>query len=223
MNGGSKRSCAWFLLGLVACRATPGEEPVLVGAAGLWADGERVSVPPPAGPDAALALPCDGLGRSLRRVRESFEAGAGRTRIVALLDHRLDGVEAVREVARRAEAGDSQFILIWDGEPGDGAWCAGLPRDGRVAAFVDGRGVAGRAFARGLLATARAREVYLVYGPETRWPVGAEGSSHEAGPPRPRAWWHRMGRLAPSRHVADVSALTEKLVGELKGDLPGRK
>ena len=154
---------------------------------------------------------------SLSSLREQFEAGRGRTRIIALLDHRFQGVEVLRRLVARAEARDVHVILIWDEQPRDDAWAAGLPGDDRVSAFVDRRRVAGRVFARGLLPTARVREVYLVYGPEARWPERADGTTASAsgvldeGPPAPLGWWHRMGRLAPSHHVADLDDLDDRL------------
>lgn len=216
MNGGTSRNWAYVLLGLVACRATPGESEHAVGMTDRWADGETLATTI-VGPSAAVPeeVPCFGLGRSLRRVREHFEAGAGRMRLVALLDPRFDGIDAVRRAVQAADEGGVQLVMIWDRDPDNESWRTGLPRDGSVAVFVDRRGVAGRVFARGLLPTVRASEVYLVYGPEARWSEDSAKLTGEEVVPRPLAWWHRMGRLAPGHHVSSALELGERLAGAL--------
>lgn len=228
MIGGSSRSAVWVLLGLVACRATPPGDRVVPsgGEAGPLASRASIGSVPTAGPTTRS------LGRSLSRVREHFEAGRGRTRILALLDHRLRGVEAVRGLVARAGADDVHVTLIWDEEPLDEDWARGLPGGDRVAAFVDRRRVAGRVFARGLLPTSRARELYLVYGPEARWPASPDGTAagvaagpvgfDDEGPPAPRCWWHRMGRLAPAHRVADLDELGERLAASVLSRPVGR-
>lgn len=161
-------------------------------------------------PEAGSALECRPLGHSLAALRARLSEPTSCEQVVALLDPRRDGWAALSELARVAPGG-ARLTLVWTEEPRDDAWRSALPPGAAVEIFVDRRGAAARAFARGLVATGRARELYLVYPPGTAWERW--GESELDLPPRPSEWWHRMGGLVPSHFVPEASDLAARLAG----------
>lgn len=164
------------------------------------------------------------LADSLAPLTETFDRDAEVPRVVALLPHLTGekGAEVLRDHVLRPFAGqDLRLYVIWqdvgrarDSEAARRATAA-LESDPRVTCFHDCSGLAGRAFARGKLPVAEAREVFLFYPAGTRWvggerlePAGSDVTSRRArrarvtagrATPDPDSWVHRLGRVVPER------------------------
>ena len=152
------------------------------------------------------------LGASLDPLRAAFDERSEVPRVVALMPHM--GCEHGAEILRREVLSahpdrDLALFVIWQDEARTGgadaaARATGYLRDPRVTAFHDLNGIAGRAFARGNLPVAEAREIFLFYPAGMTWPsngtrpMSARPVSAER-PPQTDNWVHQLGRVAPER------------------------
>jgi hypothetical protein len=134
------------------------------------------------------------LDDDLAPLRKAFNADAGRTRVLMLVaptwDICLRGVSEVH-AALFAREPDPRLrpIVVWvpkvRGKAASIPYAAERVPDSRVQHFWDGRGALMNAYQRVLDISEDAWDVYLVYGPESRW----EGER----PPSPRFWMHQLG------------------------------
>ncbi len=152
------------------------------------------------------------LRDSLEPLRAAFDEHSEMPRMVALMPHMdcENGAEILRrEVLSAYQSEDLALFVIWQDEARTGgadaaARASGYLTDPRVTAFHDCSGIAGRAFARGNLPVAEAREVFLFYPAGLTWPcdgsrpANARPVSSER-PPRTDNWVHQLGRVAPER------------------------
>ena len=145
---------------------------------------------------------------SLRPLAEAFDSRAEVPRIVALLPDRCDGcgagLDSIRSGVLESFPGrDLHVFVIFPGHlvcDGCGSKVDSI-LDTRVTLFRDPEGRAARAFARGLLPVAEARQLFLFYPAGARWcdaPDPAAEPSRLA--PATRDWWHGLGRIAPDRY-----------------------
>ncbi|MFT5732270.1 MAG: hypothetical protein ACJAZN_002148 [Planctomycetota bacterium] len=200
--GAPAAASALALLGgwLGGCQAPGGVTPFAYGSAPACAE---LSV------DALAPI---SLAESLDPLRDEFDAHSEVPRLVVLMPHM--GCERGAEILRRevlsayAER-DLALFVIWQDEARTGgadaaARASGYLRDPRVTAFHDCSGIAGRAFARGNLPVAEAREVFLFYPAGLTWPsdgsrpMNARPVAAEH-PPQTESWVHQLGRVAPER------------------------
>lgn len=167
-------------------------------------------------PTSAEALEADdtpiSLEASLQPLRQAFDKESEVPRVVALMPHM--GCERGAEILRREVLSahpdrDLALFVIWQDEARTGGAAAaaratGYLADPRVTAFHDCSGIAGRAFARGNLPVAEAREIFLFYPAGMTWPsdgtrpMTAKPVSAER-PPQTDKWVHQLGRVAPER------------------------
>lgn len=153
------------------------------------------------------------LHGGLDLLRDHFQAGRGRIRVIVFPDTGGEGLAALASgLANAVEPAAIQVSLVWSREPSAEQLGSELLGGFDVRSFVDVDGIASRTFARFLIPVARLGEAYLLYGPGSDW---LAASSRASAPPRPDAWWHRMGRLARPHFVADHSELAELLALEL--------
>lgn len=154
----------------------------------------RDTPPPPLDPTLTVA-----------ELRDRFNAGAERTRIVSLLSPECGycqlGHALVGTLLERRPAADLEALVVWlpmvDGDDLESA-------RRRNAAWSDGRAVAGwdaerriaDAFASALDLPRSAWDVYLVYPPGVRW-VGEV-------PPVPEVWMHQLPYAPPDRRLVPV-------------------
>lgn len=151
------------------------------------------------------------LDVSLAPLRDVFDDHSEVPRIVVLLPHM--GCEKGAEILRR-EVLDAhpneelRLIVVWQdtvrsGDERAASRATAYLEDERVSAFFDSSGVAGRAFARGNLPVAEAREVFLFYPAGLRWPRADDAAMSARpvadAPPRTETWVHQLGRVAPER------------------------
>ena len=185
---------------MVSCQAPLGSTPFAYGSAPTCAESLAEEAKPIC------------LGASLDPLRDAFDENSEVPRVVALMPHM--GCERGAEILRRevlaAHVGrDLALFVIWQDEARTGGAAAaaratGYLQDQRVTAFHDASGIAGRAFARGNLPVAEAREVFLFYPAGMTWPsdgarpMSAKPVSAER-PPRTDSWVHQLGRVAPER------------------------
>lgn len=170
------------------------------------------------------------LGASLRPLEAAFDAHCAVPRVVALLPARCEacasGVASLRRSILEAFPREPYhvFVLFERDARCEGCGAAAVSDlvDPRVTVFRDDEGFAARAFARGLLPVAEAREVFLFYPRGMRWrdeapprasPAGVEPGAPGLGvgarprpgdPPRADEWWHSLGRIAPERYCATL-------------------
>jgi hypothetical protein len=140
------------------------------------------------------------LDGGLDPLRTAFNADAGQTRVVMLVSPTCDvclrGASAVYAtlLAREPDPRLRPFI-VWvpklRGKSTDIAGAATIVPDARLQHFWDGGSVLMNAYQQVLGLSEDAWDVYLVYGPETRW----EGDV----PPTPRFWMHQLGTKARPR------------------------
>ncbi len=125
---------------------------------------------------------------SLDPLRDEFDRYADVPRVVALMPHMgcERGAEILREQVLDAyPTSDLRLLVIWqDIARTEGAAAAASRAtlslmDERVTAFHDCSGLAGRAFARGNLPVAEAREVFLFYPAGKTWPRSVASGSEE--------------------------------------------
>ncbi|MEE2941497.1 MAG: hypothetical protein VX460_14005 [Planctomycetota bacterium] len=160
--------------------------------------------------DSAAAL--TSLDTSLEPLREAFDAHVDVPRVLALMPHMgcERGAAILRSEVLDAHRGeDLRLFVIWQdvARTPDAAQAAARAgrslADDRVIAFHDGAGLAGRAFARGKLPVAEAREVFLFYPAGARWPTssGARGTPADPGKtPATDEWVHQLGRVRPEKY-----------------------
>ncbi len=203
-KGSARLDRAWVAVacaGLAAgCQAPVGKSSFFYGA------GEACTVD--------LSVPSE-LSTSLDPLRSAFDASSEVPRIVALLPHMgcEKGAEILRsEILDAHPDEDLRLIVIWqdtirNGDERAASRATRYLQDPRVTAFFDCSGIAGRAFARGNLPVAEAREVFLFYPAGLRWPKdgGRDASLPRSArpvadaPPRTETWVHQLGRVAPER------------------------
>lgn len=168
----------------------------------------------------SAASPVVPLERSLAPLEAAFDGHADEARVVVLLPARCEqcacGLRAVRESILEAfpEARLHVLLVFPGGERCDACGAPVLHELGsaRVTLFRDADGIAARAFARGLLPVAEARDMFLFYPRGMRWhdaplapsdtSAAARAAAPAGGAPRADQWWHRLGRIAPERHCA---------------------
>lgn len=151
------------------------------------------------------------LRTSLEPLRDAFDAHTDVPRVVALMPHMgcERGAEILRSEVLDAHRGeDLRLFVIWQdvARTPDAAQAAARASrsldDDRVIAFHDCAGLAGRAFARGKLPVAEAREVFLFYPAGASWPT-AGGARRTAATPDPTPatddWVHQLGRVRPEK------------------------
>lgn len=163
-------------------------------------------------PDAASAAELVSLDTSLEPLRDAFDAHVDVPRVLALMPHMgcERGAAILRAEVLDAHSGeDLRLFVIWQDvarRPGAAKAAARASRsleDDRVIAFHDGSGLAGRAFARGKLPVAEAREVFLFYPAGASWPSASNARRTPADPGRTPAtddWVHQLGRVRPEKY-----------------------
>lgn len=151
------------------------------------------------------------LASSLDPLRCAFDQCSEVPRVVALLPHMgcERGAAILRQEVLDAHPGaDLRLFVIWQdvARTPDAAQAAAratrLLDDPRVVAFHDCAGLAGRAFARGNLPVAEAREVFLFYPAGASWPKPAGARRASAVPeetPATDQWVHQLGRVRPEK------------------------
>ncbi|MEL6429069.1 MAG: hypothetical protein AAFU73_22125 [Planctomycetota bacterium] len=149
-------------------------------------------------------------------LQDAFDEDVESPRIIALLPHVAceNGARVLREeILDPFDDADLRLYVVWQdvGLRNDRAAALRASshlRDPRVTCFHDASGLAGRAFARGKLPVAEAREVFLFYPAGVAWPrtdggapfVGASAPPPTGGDaPDTESWVHRLGRFAPER------------------------
>jgi hypothetical protein len=139
-------------------------------------------------------VPYTTLEPDLSPLSKAFNADAGRTRVLAIVsptcDPCLRGLTAVQEQLF-AQTGDPRLqpYVVWvpkvRGQASSIAVAAQRVPDPRVRHFWDARGRLMNAYQEVLGIGEDAWDVFLVYGPDTRW----DGTR----PPAPRLWMHQLG------------------------------
>ena len=152
------------------------------------------------------------LEASLEPLREAFDAHVDVPRVLALMPHMgcERGAAILRSEVLDAHRGeDLRLFVIWQdvARTPDAAQAAARANrsldDDRVIAFHDGSGRAGRAFARGKLPVAEAREVFLFYPAGASWPRSSDARRTLADRVRTPAtddWVHQLGRVRPEKY-----------------------
>lgn len=165
------------------------------------------------GPCTQLDTQATRLLGGLDELRDHFQAGRGRTRVIVFPESGGEGLAALASgLASAVDPAGVQVSLVWSGEPCAERLDPELMGGFDVRSFVDVDGIASRTFARFLIPVARLGEAYLLYGPGSDWLATSDRAS---APPRPDAWWHRMGRLARPHFVASHDELAALLALEL--------
>ena len=184
---------------LGACQAPPGATTFHYG------DARAVSVR--SQPEPRLVSLVD----SLEPLRKEFDSACEVPRVIALLPHVHceRGAELLREhVLDAYPTDDLRLFVIWQDIARSQRMPAAAARvtenlsDRRVVGFHDGEGRAGRAFARGKLPVAEAREVFLFYPAGLRWPTSERPKGQPGGrdvTPDTEQWVHQFGRVSPER------------------------
>ena len=161
---------------------------------------------------APVAAELVSLEASLEPLREAFDAHVDVPRVLALMPHMgcERGAAILRSEVLDAHRGeDLRLFVIWQdvARTPDAAQAAARANrsldDDRVIAFHDGSGRAGRAFARGKLPVAEAREVFLFYPAGASWPRSSDARRTLADRVRTPAtddWVHQLGRVRPEKY-----------------------
>lgn len=161
---------------------------------------------------APVAAELVSLEDSLEPLREAFDAHVDVPRVLALMPHMgcERGAAILRSEVLDAHRGeDLRLFVIWQdvARTPDAAQAAARANrsldDDRVIAFHDGSGRAGRAFARGKLPVAEAREVFLFYPAGASWPRSSDARRTRADRVRTPAtddWVHQLGRVRPEKY-----------------------
>ena len=137
--------------------------------------------------------PHQNVGAQAQTLREAFNADAGNVRIVALVSPTcgacLRGATDIQAVF--GEIGDARLrgYIVWvpklDGQENNVPEATRTVADPRAGHYWDGNGYLVHAYDRTLDLGQDAWDVYLLYGPGTRW----EG----ADPPTPDYWMNQLG------------------------------
>ena len=135
------------------------------------------------------------LGDSLDPLNEWFNAQREKPRLITILSPTcgacVAGAVAVNEALLKAFAeADIAVSVVWIGiSPSDDANAASRAAtifdDPRVTQFHDPRRLAGETFAKGLLKSPPAWDIYLFYARGSTW--------IDRGPPTPAQWMHQLG------------------------------
>ena len=154
------------------------------------------------------------LDDSLDPLNEWFNAQREKPRLITILSPTcgacVAGAVAVNEalVKSFAEA-EIAISVVWIGiSPSDGADAASRAAtifdDPRVSQFHDPRKLVGQAFAKGLLKSPPAWDIYLFYTPGSTW--------SDRDPPKPTQWIHQLGSdVADQAHRRSGDALSAGL------------
>ncbi len=154
------------------------------------------------------------LGESLDPLHGWFNAQRKRPRFLTILSPTcgacVAGAVAVNEALLKSFAEAEIAIgVVWIGiSPSDGAGAASRAAvifdDPRVAQFHDPRQLVGQAFAKGLLNSPPAWDIYLFYARGSAWT--------DRGPPAPVRWMHQLGPdVADQAHRRSGDALSAGL------------
>jgi hypothetical protein len=134
------------------------------------------------------------IGADPAVLREAFNAGAGRVRVVALVSPTcgvcLRGAADLQDrvfgkISDDRLRGYIVWVPILRAEESNVPEATHTIPDDRAAHFWDGHSVLVRGYDTVLDLGTDAWDVYLVYGPEARWDA--------ALPPRPAFWMHQLG------------------------------
>jgi hypothetical protein len=112
----------------------------------------------------------------------------------------LRGASEVHEALLARDASQKlRAYVVWvpktEGAREDVADAMDFVPDARARHFWDGQGALMAAYTRVLGLSEDAWDIYMVYGPDARWPAGA------TIPPVPAYWMHQLGeREAPRVH-----------------------
>ena len=154
------------------------------------------------------------LGDSMDPLTKWFDAHRKKPRFITILSPTwgacVAGAVAVNEAVLKsfAEAKIATSV-VWIGiSPSDGAKAASRAAtifdDPRVAQFHDPRQLVGQAFAKGLLKSPPAWDIYLFYARGSTW--------SDRDPPRPTQWMHQLGSdVADQAHRRSGHALSTAL------------
>ena len=159
-------------------------------------------------------LPIVSLGESLDPLNEWFNAQPKKPHFIAILSPTcgacVAGAVAVDEAIVKAYAeAEIAISVVWIGiSPSDGADAASrvatIFDDPRVAQFHDPRQLVGQAFAKGLLKSPPAWDIYLFYVQGSTW--------SNRDPPKPTQWMHQLGSdVADQAHRRSGDALAAGL------------
>jgi len=204
-RGPLHRTVGRWLFPCLALVAAPACQGPAGASAFHYGDGARSSVP------LSAAEPIS-LDTSLESLREAFDAHVDVPRVLALMPHMgcERGAAILRSEVLDAHRGeDLRLFVIWQdvARTPDAAQAAARAsrslQDDRVIAFHDGSGLAGRAFARGKLPVAEAREVFLFYPAGASWPTSSGDRRTPAGTgqtPATDEWVHQLGRVRPEKY-----------------------
>ena len=167
-----------------------------------------------AAPGSPAPHPIVSLSDSLDPLHEWFNAQREKPRFIAILSPTcgacVAGAVAVNEAVVKAYVEAEIAVgVVWIGiAPADGADAASRAAtifdDPRVTQFHDPRRLVGEAFAKGLLKSPPAWDIYLFYDEGSKWT--------EPQPPRPAAWMHQLGAdVADQAHRRSGDALAAGL------------
>jgi hypothetical protein len=133
------------------------------------------------------------VGAQAQTLREAFNADAGKVRILALVSPTcgacLRGATDIQDVF--GEIGDARLrgYIVWvpklDGQERNVPEATHTVADPRAGHYWDGNGYLLHAYDRTLGLGQDAWDVYLLYGPETRW--------DSSDPPAPAYWMNQLG------------------------------
>jgi hypothetical protein len=133
------------------------------------------------------------VGAQAQTLRETFNADAGKVRILALVSPTcgacLRGATDIQDVF--GEIGDARLrgYIVWvpklDGQESNVPEATHTVADPRAGHYWDGNGYLLHAYDRTLDLGQDAWDVYLLYGPETRW--------DSSDPPAPAYWMNQLG------------------------------
>lgn len=141
--------------------------------------------------------PHQNVGVQASTLRDAFNADAGAVRIVALVSPTcgacLRGASDIqREIFATIADPRLRGFIVWvpklDGHESNVDEATHTVGDPRASHYWDGDGVLVRAYDGALRLGQDAWDVYLLYGPDTRWD-GVE-------PPRPTYWMHQLHGVA---------------------------
>ena len=158
--------------------------------------------------------PIVSLGDSPEPLSEWFNAHREKPRFLTILSPTcgacVAGAVAVNEALVKAFAeADIAIGVVWIGiSPSDDADAANRAAtifdDPRVAQFYDPRQLVGQAFAKGLLKSPPAWDIYLFYARGSTW--------SDRDPPKPTQWMHQLGSdVADQAHRRSGDALSAGL------------
>lgn len=167
-----------------------------------------------AAPVSRAPHPIVSLGDSLDPLNEWFNAHREKPRFITILSPTcgacVAGAVAVNEALLKGFAdADIAISVVWIGiSPSDGADAASRAAtifdDPRVAQFHDPRQLVGQAFAKGLLKSPPAWDIYLFYAQGSTWT--------DRDPPRPTQWMHQLDSdVADPAHRRSGDALSAGL------------